>query len=116
MLDFVKTYECEYVELPAHRNPVSASLKALRDKLTAPATPNETGRPAKVAQWKDEAISEWRAMSHVDDARNHAFFVLGARLVRLGTPFHEVRRTLESEARIAPHSDKRKKQVPSIMA
>jgi hypothetical protein len=38
------------------------------------------------------------------------------RLTKLGTPFHEVRRTLESEAPIAPHSEKRKKQVSSIMA
>jgi hypothetical protein len=116
MLDFVKTFENDYVELPAHRNPVSASLKALREKLTAPATPDETERQAKVAQRKDEAINEWRAISHVDDARNHAFFVLGLRLVRLGTPFHEVKRMLESEARLAPHSEKRKKQVPSIIA
>jgi hypothetical protein len=116
MFDFVKTYESEYVELPAHQNPVSASLKALRDALNAPATPNEAERQATVAQWKDEAINEWRAVSHVDDARNHAFFILGLYLVRRGTPLHEVKRTLESEARIAPHSEKRKKPVASIMA
>jgi hypothetical protein len=104
------------VELPAHRNPVSPSLKALCDKLTAPTTPSEAERQANVAQWKDEAINEWRSMSHVDDSRNHAFFVLGLRLAKLGTPFHEVRRTLEGEARIAPHSEKRKKQVSSIIA
>jgi hypothetical protein len=53
-------------------------------------------------------INEWRSMSHVDDARNHGFFVLGLRLLKLGTPFHEVKRLWECEARIAPHSDKRR--------
>jgi hypothetical protein len=46
----------------------------------------------------------------------HFFSILALHLAKFGTPFHEVRRTLESGARIAPHSQKRRAQVPSIMA
>ena len=89
---------------------ISPELRALRDRLRADEANAWQNRQAEE---RDAAIAAWRVAAAGDG--NHAFFVLGSTLVRLGLSHAEVEAILRQEANFARSPRERRDQIAPML-